>query len=501
MTSLPDTNVSPETILIVDDREEAASLLESILEGYYTTRIAHRGSDAIDIIRHQRVDLVLLDILMPDMNGIEAAEMMKKFSGNDFLPIILVSALSSETDKVQGLKFADDYLTKPFASEELLARVNGLLRIRRLNRELSLSKARYMSLYENFPHLYLSIDSRRTVTNCNRSFRETFGLTMDEIIGKNFITLFREGERKQVENFLNSFSLTKNVPSIAQRTFAIVRDGTAPLMHLKMKAVYTGDADDGLNIVIAMEDITEQVRLQEEQRMARNHLYRSARLASIGTLASGVAHEINNPLTAILGCSSSLLGRNRNNEDIEADDLREYLEIINVEALRCRDIIDNLSNFAHDGDVQTTVVNLKQCIDNAVKLTHSSSAKAKIRVISTVEGELMVRSNANKLEQVFVHIITNCIDFCPGSTVTISEVSVKEEQRYCRISISDDGPGISPDVLPKVYDPFFTTKEVGMGTGMGLAICYKIMEECNGHIDIDSEPGSGTTVFLDFQIA
>jgi PAS domain S-box-containing protein len=504
MNTLPEITAgrpATETILIVDDDREAAKYIETLMqyEGF-TTRVAHCGAEALEFIKQKPVDLVLLDVLMPDMNGVDVARAMKKNAGKDFLPIILVSALSTEADKVGGLTYADDYLTKPFSSEELPARVKALLRIKQLHRELSLSKSRYEGLYENFPHLYVSIDSKRLITECNRFFRQTFSAHREDIIGTSFYSLFREQDRPHVESFLNSFSLS-DLPSVGQRTFTIIRTATNEPLQLSLKAVYTGEADDNLNIVIAMEDITEQVRMQEQQKIARQQLYRSARLASIGTLASGVAHEINNPLTAILGFSSALLGRIRAEEPIEGNDLKEYLEVINTEALRCRDIVENLSKFAREGEVAMVNVKLRTCVEDAVKLTHSRAAKANITIEMNVDSGAIVVGDANKLEQVFINIIANSIDFCPsGSKVTIRNVPSDETERYCRIIVADNGPGIGADILPKVFDPFFTTKEVGEGTGMGLAICYKIIEECNGRIDITSEPGGGTTVILDVPV-
>ncbi|MBN1306486.1 MAG: response regulator [Chitinispirillaceae bacterium] len=503
MTTLPDKNRgAPATVLIVDDDADMLSLIKALMdEAGFTALGARSGREALELVQHKKPDLVLLDVLMPDLSGIEVAERIKKEAGKDFLPIIMISALCSDEDKVKGLNFADDYLTKPFSAEELRARVNSLLRIRNLHKELTLSKTRYESLYENFPHLYLSIDSNRIITECNRFFRDAFDVKREEIVGKSFYTLFREQDRPLVENCLNSFNLS-DLPSIGQRTFSILREAPAPPLQLSLKAVYTGAVDDDLNTVIAMEDVTEQVRLQEEQRIARQQLYRSARLASIGTLASGVAHEINNPLTAILGSSSALLARINNNELIERNDLEEYLGIINMEALRCRDIVETLSKFARESDVAKTAVNLRQCVEDAVKLTYMRTKRASLNVVNSVDSAITIRGNANRLEQVFVNIIANCIDFCPGgSTVFIDNVPANEPGRNCRARIRDNGPGIGTDILPKVFDPFFTTKEVGKGTGMGLAICYKIMEECNGHIDISSERGEGTTVFLEIPLA
>lgn len=503
MTTLhDDTGNARETILIVDDNEDTNCYISDLVseEGFRTIAAAC-GKEAIEKVSEQNVDLVLLDVMMPDMSGIDVATRIKKLAGSDFLPVIMVTALCSPADKVEGLMHADDYLPKPFSAEELLARINSLLRIRRLNKELQFSKAKYECLYENFPHLYISVNSDRVITNCNRFFRDTFKVEKDDVLGKNISLLFREQDRTLIDNFLSTFTLA-DLPSVGQRVFPIVVDPETEPRQLSLKAVYTGEEDDELNIVIAMEDITEQLKMQDEQKMARQQLYRSARLASIGTLASGVAHEINNPLTAILGFSSSLYDRARKREKIEEDELEEYLGIINQETLRCRDIIENLLKFSRESETETTRVNLKSCIEDALKLTHARANKMQIGITNHIISDVYINSNANKLEQVFIYIITNCIDFCsPGSVVEIEKIETHDPNKFCRIHITDNGPGISSDILPKVFDLFFTTKEVGKGTGMGLAMCHRIIEECNGRIDIDSgEDKNGTTVILELPV-
>jgi two-component system NtrC family sensor kinase len=182
-------------------------------------------------------------------------------------------------------------------------------------------------------------------------------------------------------------------------------------------------------------------------------------------------------------------------EEIDKEELSQYLSIINSETLRCRDIIENLSKFAREREVHIQDFPLRECVDGALKLITSKAAKKNIVISSNVSPTIIARADFHKLEQVIIHVITNCLDFCPrGCTVSIS---VKSDAQNIRLIIEDDGPGIPADVVPKVFDPFFTTKEVGQGAGLGLAISHHIMEECNGAMDIASDAGMGTTVTLE----
>jgi PAS domain S-box-containing protein len=488
-----------EKVLIVDDNIQTAEFIRCLLqEEGFDSVVALTGREALQIVREQRTDIVVLDVVMPDMNGIEVAASIKTLAASLFLPIIMVSALCTAEDKVAGLKYADDYITKPFSGDELIARVKSLLRIRRLHIQLSQSKLRYECLYENIPHFYLSIDPDRKINECNRSFREIYRSCKPEIIGKDITSFFVEEDRAILGDFLTYLANAKRSSS-HERIFTLLVPEHDHSVFVKINAVYMGAESSGLSIVIAMEDVTRQVQLQEEKKIARKQLYRSARLASIGTLASGVAHEMNNPLTAILGFSSALLDRVEHDEKIDDAELDQYLRIINVEALRCRDIVENLSRFAREADTTQTHFSLNNCINDAIQLVRSKASRANITIVNEVKDVIEVCADQNKLEQVFVNILSNAVEFCQqGAVVKIIVSMPVDSTKGFTIKIIDNGPGIKQEILPIVFDPFFTTKAVGNGTGMGLAICHKIMEEINGSIDINSEEEMGTSVILNF---
>ena len=492
-------STTTETILIVDDNRQIADYISDLLAAAgFKVFSADSGQSALNVLNRNSVDLVLLDVVMPDLDGITVAKKIKEIAAGVFLPVIFVTALTAGEHKVAGLACADGYITKPFSAEELLACVNSLLRIRRLHKELLRSKTRFEYLYEHFPHLYISIDSMKNISDCNLFFRQLLKVKREDVVGRSIFSIVKEEDRPVLEHFLDSLVLSNM--QVQQRIFNLILP-SGESMVVNMKAAYIGEENEGLSTVIAMEDVTEQIRLQEEQKIARKQLYRSARLASIGTLASGVAHEMNNPLTAILGFSSALLDRIKNFESFGEDELKQYLSIIYSEALRCRDIVDNLSRFAREGDFLTTPIDLKNCITDALKLVNPKLIKHNITVKNMISGGIKVRADGSRLEQVFVNVFSNCIDFCgTNSMITISEGHAREPIKYACVHVSDNGPGIAPEDLPVVFDPFFTTKEVGKGTGMGLAICHKIMEESNGNIDVVSEKGKGTTVIIEIPV-
>ncbi len=487
-------------ILVVDDDRNGANYIAELLQSAdFDVSVCAGGDEALSLIRKQPVDLVLLDIMMPGKNGFEIAGEMREFFGKGgFVPIIFLSALAGQEDKVTGLRLADDFVTKPFHPEELLARIRVMLRIRELQRELFVSKDNYEFLYENAPHMYVTLDRNRTITNCNALFRATTKLSKTEADGVSFYSLFSDGDHQMIRAFLDFLAREKVHPP--QPVFAFVNNKTpgAPL-YVSLSAVSLESRGLEGFFMVALQDVTQNVKLEQEQKIARTQLYRSARLASIGTFASGVAHELNNPLTAILGFSGALLERMRTDTNIDKQELGQYLSIINAETLRCRDTVENLSRFAREGDVRIGDFFLAECVEGALRLVKASAARKRITVTETIPRDIRVRADSQKLQQAVVYILTNALDFCDSGKAVA--VSCENDGRFVRLTVQDNGPGIPPDVLPKVFDPFFTTKPVGQGTGLGLAMSHVIMEECNGAIDVASDVGEGTAVTLDIPAA
>jgi two-component system, NtrC family, sensor kinase len=358
---------------------------------------------------------------------------------------------------------------------------------------MSFSEKREAVLYERFPYPCITVTPDGIITDCNRLFRNSCQSSNVAIEGTNITVYLRPGDQGLFLKFLGSVEPTGSV--VQQNIFEWMVPGSGE--HKKMSVRATAIENNG--ILLAMEDVTRLLDYEEERKMARRQLYRSAHLASIGTLASGLAHEINNPLTALLGFSSALLKRINENEDIDRNELGSYLKVIYDETIRCRDIVDHLHRFAREsGEVNISRVSLTEIAANAQMLVKVRAIRSELAIVNELGMNSWVRADANRLEQVFVNLLANCIDFCGrGATVTISETGGKKALQHTVVTVRDNGPGMTPEVLARAFDPFFTTKEVGKGMGMGLAICHKIMEELNGRIDCISEPGKGCIVRLE----
>ncbi len=501
MSSLDNECIKGETdpvsrVLIVDDDEAISSMLCEFLEMQgFVSDTCKTGAETFDYLKLNPVDLILLDVKLPDIGGIEVAQRIRR-DKNDigFIPIIMVSAMDSAEDKIKGLQFADDYVTKPFSYNELLARIHAHLRIGQLQNELLLSKSRYQCLYENIPEICISLDRDRSISDCNTMFCEYFNTSKDAVIGKKVFEFFTPEDHNELIAYFNKLEPQKIRDNA--HIFRLSSRDNDPVF-VSIRAVCLGEHETGLYIIVAMKDVSTNVQLETQQKLARQQLYRSARLASIGTLASGTAHEMNNPLAAILGFSDALLHRFDEGGDIDDEELNQYLGIIKSEALRCRDVVENLSKFARDYESQIEKVSLFDCLHSSIKLMNARALKKNIQIVNSVGSDIIINTDAQKIGQVLVNILSNSIDFCEdGSTLTIEMVRGDERDNPIQLKIIDNGPGIPENVLPKIFDPFFTTKEVGKGVGLGMSISYKLMEECGGSIDVTSKENKGTTVTL-----
>ena len=233
-----------------------------------------------------------------------------------------------------------------------------------------------------------------------------------------------------------------------------------------------------------------------EQKKHRENIMMTDRLASLGELASGAAHELNNPLTSIIGFSQLLT------EKEVPDDIREDLKLINNEARRAVIVTNNLLSFARKHSPTKQLNQINNIIEDVLELRAHEHKVNHINVQRHLDPNLPeIMVDYFQMQQVFMNIIINAEYFMikthNGGTLTIT---TRKENGTARISFTDDGPGITEENLGRIFDPFFTTKEAGSGTGLGLSICHGIVNEHNGQIYASSQLGKGTTIFIELPI-
>lgn len=243
-------------------------------------------------------------------------------------------------------------------------------------------------------------------------------------------------------------------------------------------------------VLLFLRDVSGK-RLQEMQLM------QAEKLSSIGVLAAGVAHEINNPLSSVAGYAEALLRRFSDQSDLAAaprlDDFQKYLQVIIRESYRCKGIIDNLLSFSRKSDGSARSVNVNEVLNEILELVRYKSRYEKVEIQTDLQSDLPeVLFDPAGIRQVCMNLLMNAHQAIQGSgVVTISTRTADDSTAV--FQISDTGYGITKEAIDQIWDPFFTTKEVGQGLGLGLAITYNIIKRHGGDISVESQPGQGTT--------
>ncbi len=236
-----------------------------------------------------------------------------------------------------------------------------------------------------------------------------------------------------------------------------------------------------------------------ELKKAHEHALHTEKMASIGKMAAVLAHEINNPLSGIL-TYAKLLRKWTDRDDAgqgRRKDISEALDLIATESRRCGDLVKNLLTFSRTTPMNLQPTNLNQVIERSLRLVQHQFDLAGVQVQLQLDPDLpLVVSDGAQIEQVLLALIMNALDALPqGGNLWLSSRYAGDENAV-RIVVRDDGAGISPEILPRIFEPFLTTKETGRGVGLGLAISQSILERHNGNIDVQSEVGRGTTFTL-----
>ncbi|MFH1958008.1 MAG: PAS domain-containing protein [bacterium] len=330
-------------------------------------------------------------------------------------------------------------------------------------------------------------DPKGKIVVANRLVLHLLGYKEEEIFGKSIGKIFTE-EEEELQQLLHRLKLDILLESGSVRNFETkIFTKEKKEIPVSLRASLVKREGKLVGFVCVFGDLREIRKLQEQ-------LIQTEKLTSLGMLVGGVAHELNNPLTAVLSLSQLILCE-LNSEDAEYQNLKT----IESSALRCRGIIQQLLDFSRKQSVKFQPVDVNKAIENAVSLAGHQIELDNIKIIKNLAVDLPpVSGNMQQLEQVFINLMTNARDAMPeGGQLTISTRPGKD---CMEIRFTDTGEGIPEEAVGKIFDPFFTTKPQGKGTGLGLSVCYGIIKKHSGRFEVESEQGKGTTFKIVFSI-
>ncbi|HEY7698556.1 MAG TPA: ATP-binding protein, partial [Vicinamibacteria bacterium] len=360
----------------------------------------------------------------------------------------------------------------------------------RLYRSLEQKASEYAALKEHSENTIesleagiLVLDFEGRVVRFNRALERLYGLPRDQALGRAFDELFPRTLLETMASTMGKAWWTRAETSGISRLNLSNLEGEEKVVKLQV-APFVGSGDEPKGTLLIFEDITARVDLETQLRLRE-------KMASLGLLAAGVAHEVNTPLTGISSFTQML------QDQIAEDDPRaKLLQKIERQTERASKIVNNLLNFARQGRVSFVPVNVNDVIRDVLSLLEHQLTRARVKVRLELAEELPeVMGDENKLQQVFLNLMLNAQDaMASGGWLTLSTSATADEPREVVAVVSDTGQGISQDDIKRIYDPFFTTKRAGAsGTGLGLSITYGIIQEHSGQIGVESALGQGTS--------
>lgn len=355
--------------------------------------------------------------------------------------------------------------------------------------ELALLKEFNESIVESINVGLIAVDENGRITRCNSPFEEMLGLEREQVIGKLVEEIFDDAFALNLENILGQTRWHLTEIRNAYKLYTSSYDGKPLILNVAIAPLRSVSANQ-TGAIIVLENVTSRIKLEET-------LQQSEKLSSIGLLAAGVAHEVNTPLTGVSSYTQMLLGMIP-----ESDPKHALLRKVQTQTERASNITNNLLNFSRAGNSSDfTEVDINKLLDDTLQLLEPQMRKSQVEIVKNyAETPPKVIGNAGKLQQVFTNLIINARDAMIGGGRITLETELGEKGEVI-IKVSDTGEGISPENINKIYDPFFTTKGVGSGTGLGLAVSYGIVQEHSGTIEVESEIDEGTTFSLVFPAA
>jgi two-component system cell cycle sensor histidine kinase/response regulator CckA len=514
-------------ILIVDDNPANLKLLQAQLEeeGYHILRAAD-GVEALAVLRREPVDAIISDILMPRMDGYRLCYEVRKDARFCSLPFIFYTSTytSPSDEKLARELTADAFLRKPVSpsvilealraqpspdrpagrrvipaadelglmkeySERMVSKLEGKnIELQETNLKLRESEERYRDLFDNAHDLIQTISADGRLLYVNRAWRETLGYIDSDIGNLKLLELIPADRHPDWEKLFREV-LAGKPARLAEMEFN-TKDGKRVAVEGSMNVKVTDGRPVSLRCIFR--DVTEKKKFEGQ-------LLRNQRLESIGTLAGGIAHDLNNALAPIM---MSLQLLRMKFTDAESGAL---LDMIAGSAQRGADMVKQVLTFSRGLEGRRAEVQVKHLVKEMQKIIQQTFPKS-IQLRTEIGKDLWtLTADATQLHQVLLNLCVNARDAMPhGGKLSIQAENLRLDEQFARmnpearagphvvLSVTDTGTGIPPGIRERIFDPFFTTKALGQGTGLGLSTVRGIVKSHGGFVSVYSEPGKGT---------
>lgn len=521
--------------LLIEDNAAEARLLQEFLKGTVINRfnLAHakRLSEAIEHLQHDHVDVILLDLTLPDSAGLASLDSLIQHAPS--LPIVVLTNTNDDELAVEAVRHgAQDYLVKRQANQDVLVRslryaierkqsaealreANEILELRVQERTAELEQAneKLRREVERRKHIQERLELAQQAGKIGtfewnlQTNQITWSHELEALYGvlpgafdnsyDNWLKAIHADDRHKIEQEL--WSANRDGKGLNTEFRIILPGGQTGWIAVK-SSLFRDDVGQPSQVIGIHMDITEKKQLEAQ-------FLRAQRLESLGTLASGIAHDLNNILTPILAVVQLLPLKVPNLND----QTRQMLEIINTSAHRGADLVKQILSFARGVEGKRITLQIHHLLSEIRQIIQQTLPKSIVVETNISPNLWLVSGDPTHLHQVFMNLVVNARDAMPlGGTLQISAENFLVDESFARshldaregayvvVSVTDTGSGIPPEILHRIFDPFFTTKDVGKGTGLGLSAVMGIVKSHGGFVDVQSEVGKGSQfkVFL-----
>ena len=475
---------SSRTVLVVDDEELTRQMLSSLLETEegYRVMFAENGAQALELAARTLPDVVLLDVVMPGIDGYEVCRQLRANPALRHVPIILLTGLEGRNSRLRGLEAgADEFLNKPVDLTELRTRLRTITQLNRF-RQLCDERARFEAAVAHAPDAIVLTDGDGLCLNVNAAFTR----------------LVTPSSRSIYDCFprANADSLQSQVAALESGRH--LESFETPLLHSSVADAWADVTvvrlpwSDGTLLEFIIRDLTERRRLEAQ-------VLRLQRIELLGQLAGGVVHDVNNLLMSIIGHAEAL-------EAAGGPPAREHVPIILQSAGRGAALLRRILMFARGGDHAVTPVDVGPVLrETAAIVTNLLRGRITLNV-EVAANVPAILGDSDQLHQVVMNLCVNARDAMPdggrmllaAKLVSLSAAEARAiepdatEGDFVTISVRDTGVGVSPEIRDRLFDPFFTTKPRETATGLGLATVLRVMRRHHGFVGFQSELGGGT---------
>lgn len=520
---LTKTMLKSVKIIIVDDEHRLCQSLSSLLKAHgFEVESANSGSEAMEISKNNFFDLALIDLFLPDISG---QDLMLKLQNEirNITTIIMTGNASIDTAIAALRDGAYDYLRKPFETAELIQTITNALEKKKLayenkkiNKQLAVAQRDYKFLVENSPDVIYMLDPNGKFTFVNPSIKPLTGLDPDWVVGHHFSIVLDEALAESCQWIFNERRTGERarkwnemeLPTFDENGF---KKNKKVYTELQSVGIYQDDRPSStkyLGTHGVIRDITEKKRAATRKKRIKAQLQRAEKLEVVGTLAGGVAHDLNNLLSGILAYPELLLLDMPNDHPH-----REYIEKIKKSGEDAAQIVNDLLTLARRRVPADKIFNMDDIISDSLTGPEYLKLKSKhpnvnFNINLNASLKNMIGSPVH-ISKCIINLLTNAAEAMPqGGTITImsqicyldKENNPKQNMKaghYIKLVVADNGVGMCNQEVQKIFDPFYSRKKMSYsGTGLGMTIVWSTTKDHKGHIDIQSAKGKGTAITI-----